>query len=431
MDVLSNSTLIGIAAFIIPFIIFLWRFVGNTKQKNKFSMVEFEKELKKFNPQSLVKDKMEEISVLKKKCSTSIMVPDENKELIDLGRINYLNLLKNNEIKENATECINEYGIGTNGPRGFFGTTEIHLNLEKTLSEFLGTEDALVYAYGFTTVSSVIMTYCKPNDLIFCDEQVNFSIKQGVIMAKCEAEYFKHNDSEDLCLKIKRNEKRNKKMFLVIEGLYALTGTICSLPDILKVAKDYKLNVFLDESFSFGVLGINGKGILEHYKINVNEVDLIIGSLENCLGSIGGFCAGTHQVIEYQRLFSASYVYSASLPAFLNQAAIDALPFVVNNSIFLQILATKFQEFLHSIQNFYVLSDAISPVKIVNFQKDGRRKVTEEAIYEYCRDRGVYFILNTRGLIIHLNVELYFDCNKLNRVFRVLKSAAEVCGSTC
>lgn len=409
------------AAFFIPFVIFLWRFMYNPKREERNSKLK--NRIENFVPKHLI-DETEDDS--DKKDNTSIYVPEDSPNLIDLARVNYLNLLNNNDIKESAIECVKNYGVGTNGPRGFFGTTEIHLNVEKALAEFLGTEDAIVYAYGFTTISSVIMAYCKAGDLIFCDEAVNYSVKQGVIMSKSEPIYFRHNNTEDLVEKLKENEMRDKRKFLIVEGLYSSDGTLCKLVEILKVVKEYKLFIFLDESLSFGVVGVNGRGVTEHFNVNIKEIDVIIGSLENCLGSIGGFCAGSNAIIEHQRLFSASYVYSASLPTFLNQVAIDVLPIVKNKAIFLQILATKFQEFLFSLPHIRVINDAISPMKIIRHEKEERRKRVEEAIFEYCRDRGVYMCLNSNGITMHLNVDLYFNKGKLEQVYEIIRRGVEV-----
>lgn len=264
----------------------------------------------------------------------------------------------------------------------------------------------------------------KPDDLIFCDEYVNFSLKQGMLAARSEIIFFSNNDPVDLSHRLEEHSKRNKRKFLILEGIYEKNGIVCKLAEFIKIAAMHKTRVFLDESISIGVVGINGKGMTEHAHVSINDIDLIIGSLENSFGSIGGFCAGTHDMIEFQRLNSTGYAFSASLPTYLCDVALKAIPIVENNSIFLQVLATKVQEYLISLDCIKVISDTISPLKILNYYRNGIRCMqAEESIYEYCRDHYLYLILNKNGLIMHLNVELYFNEDRRCRVYEVLLEA--------
>lgn len=227
-------------------------------------------------------------------------------------------------------------------------------------------------------------------------------------------------------MQLEKHQNTRKKKFLIVEGIYEKNGTLCVLPKLLPIAHEFKLRIFIDESVSFGVLGVNGKGITEHYQIDVGDVDLIIGSLENALGSIGGFCAGSKSLIEYQRENGSAQSYAATLPTYLSQTCVAALPIVKNNSIFLQILATKFQEFLCTLHNIKVISDPISPLKIIRYESNGcRNMLAEESIYEFCRDNYVYMVLGTNGITLHLNVELYFNGDRLKRVYQVLEAALD------
>ncbi|XP_066908228.1 serine palmitoyltransferase 1 [Halyomorpha halys] len=313
---------------------------------------------------------------------------------ITVNGINCLNLSSHdflgfNEEKviENSTiQSIRKYGIGSCGPRGFFGTVDVHLELEERLAKFMDLEEAVVYAYGFSTISSAIPAYAKRGDVIFVDEEVNFSIQKGLDASRSEIKYFKHNNMKDLEglllkqaeLDLKNTKKAAKtRRFLVIEGIYMKTGKLCNLPELVLLSKKYKLRMFIDESISFGTLGKNGKGVTEHFNIPVTEVDLIMASLEMSVASVGGFCVGSSFIVEHQRLSGLGYCFSASLPPLLTSAAIKALDILENSPqivIELQNVCCTFHQYLlnsNILMNFFTLiGDDISPIKHLVLRND-------------------------------------------------------------
>nr|UVW99782.1 serine palmitoyltransferase 1 [Laodelphax striatellus] len=247
---------------------------------------------------------------------------------------NYIGLIGNEAIENSAIETITKCGVGSCGPRGFYGTHEIHLDLEERLAKFMDLEEALVYSYGFSTISSAIPAYAKRGDIIFVDEGVNFAVQMGLEASRSDIEYFKHNDVKDLeklldqqAERDRRNPKKAAKTrrFLIVEGIYMKFGDICPLPELIELRKKHKLRIFIDESVSFGTLGKHGRGVTEYFNIPKIEVDLIMVSMENALASVGGFCVGSSYIIEHQRLSGLGYCFSASLPPLLASAAISAI----------------------------------------------------------------------------------------------------------
>lgn len=208
------------------------------------------------------------------------------KNCLNLGTHNYLGFLESREIEESAAKTVRKYGVGSCGPRGFYGTVDVHLELEERLAKFMEAEEAVVYSYGFSTVASAIPAYCKRRDLVFVDEKVNFSIQKGLDASRSNIKYFKHNCIQDLERLLKEQAELDKKdlkraaktrRFLVVEGIYMNTGLICPLPELVELCRRYKLRIFIDESISFGTLGVNGKGVTEHFGVPRHEVDMIIG----------------------------------------------------------------------------------------------------------------------------------------------------------
>uniref|UniRef100_A0A2P2IBK8 Serine palmitoyltransferase 1 n=1 Tax=Hirondellea gigas TaxID=1518452 RepID=A0A2P2IBK8_9CRUS len=253
-----------------------------------------------------------------------------NGPLLNLASNDYLRFSENKSIEAAALECLHQYGVGSCGPRSFYGTTAMHIELESRISEFFNVENAVMYAYGFSTMASAIPCYAKSGDVIFVDEAVYFPIQRGLQASRSRILYFRHNDTEhlkELLEQQARDDKQDPKKasatrrFLVTEGLYFNTGDICPLPELVAFRRQYKLRFFLDESCSFGVLGPTGKGVMEHYNIPVHEVDLLMCSLEYAGATTGGFTAGTRFVVEHQRLSGLGYAFSASLPPMLAASA--------------------------------------------------------------------------------------------------------------
>ena len=211
---------------------------------------------------------------------------------------------------------------------------DVHLDLESRLAKFMELEEALIYSYGFSTIASAIPAYAKRGDIIFADEGVNFAVQKGLEASRSDVRFFKHNDMKDLerlleaqQMKEIKDVKNSKvvRKFLVVEGVYMNSGDICPLPEIVELKIKYKVRLFVDESISFGTLGTHGKGVTEYFGIPADHLDLIMGSLEYAIPSVGGFCVGSSFVVDHQRLSGLGYCFSASLPPMLAAAAISAI----------------------------------------------------------------------------------------------------------
>uniref|UniRef100_A0AC35TXP3 Aminotran_1_2 domain-containing protein n=1 Tax=Rhabditophanes sp. KR3021 TaxID=114890 RepID=A0AC35TXP3_9BILA len=330
----------ALETFLIAVIVYLvvFRRKSNKKEKNtSLSEEEIDQYVQEWEPEPLTPETPQDHPALNPKFVEGRMgkyVQIEGKEYLNMATYNFLSFVGDKEIEEAAKKTIYKYGVGSCSPRGFYGTVDVHLDLEKEIAEFLKTEECVLYSYGFATIASAIPAYAKAGDVIFVDKKANFSIQKGLQASRSRIEWFEHNDMEDLerLLKIqdeadKKNPKKAEKIrrFIVVEGLYANSADICPLDQIIKLKWQYKVRVFLDESFSFGVLGKSGRGVTEHFGIDVIEVDMIMASLENAFATTGGFCTGRSYVVAHQRLSGLGYCFSASLPPLLATAASEAL----------------------------------------------------------------------------------------------------------
>lgn len=381
-----------------------------------------------FSPEPLIKPEKQPHT--NDEIETPIIIEDEN--TIDLARTNYLNILNNEDIKKSAENIIRKYGVGTCGPRAFYGTTDVHLELEERIAQFLGMEESIVYSYGFVAISSSIAAYCKKSDVVFTHTNCNTAIQQGLQMAKSQVVYFDHQNPKSFAEAVRKvtesekGKKRTARKFLIAEGVSWKTGKILPLPEFLETAEAHKIRVFLEESYSFGILGEKGQGLMEYFNIDPYRLDMIIATLEAATGSIGGFCAGSHMAIEHQRLSGSGYIFSASLPTFLVKAGIESIELLKQNKPHhkLRILNQKFHDMLLDA-GYAVQSDPLSAFKVFNAKEEDEtiRKEKEKKIYDYCKKNNVYLLLNEHGLLANLNVVLLDDAKRYEKVEEVLKEA--------
>uniref|UniRef100_A0A8C9RFB1 Serine palmitoyltransferase 1 n=1 Tax=Scleropages formosus TaxID=113540 RepID=A0A8C9RFB1_SCLFO len=336
---------------------------------------------------------------------TSHKIVVNGKECINFASFNFLGLLDNERVKKRALSSLKKYGVGTCGPRGFYGTFDVHLELEDRLAKFMRTEEAIIYSYGFATIASAIPAYSKRGDIVFVDEAACFAIQKGLQASRSFIKYFKHNDMEDLERLLKDQEVEDQKnprkarvirRFIVVEGLYINTGDICPLPELVKLKYRYKVRIFLEESLSFGVLGDHGRGVTEHFGVNIDDIDLISANMENALASIGGFCCGRSFVIDHQRLSGQGYCFSASLPPMLAAAAIEALNIMEEDPEIFTILREKcscVHRALQGIPGLKVVGESFTPALHLQLEtstgsRDSDMK-TLRTIVEYCMNRRV------------------------------------------
>ncbi|AEO98267.1 serine palmitoyltransferase [Emiliania huxleyi virus 201] len=236
----------------------------------------------------------------------------------------FLNMHKHPDVIVSAKNAIDVYSCGTCGPRGFYGTLDIHMDLESTLATKLNVEKAIIYSYGLVVVSSVVKAFAKPNDFLIYDELVSTPVKSGIVLSRASKLSFKHNDISSLVEQLEYAKQLDPNgdatVYVLVEGVYANIGDIVNLPCIIALRSRYKFCLICDDSYGFGLLGKHRLGTPDHYNVPHSEVDLYIGSFEHAIGSVGGFCAGVGDMISHQALNGSGYCFSASLPAYCTSA---------------------------------------------------------------------------------------------------------------
>ncbi|SCV71956.1 BQ2448_4650 [Microbotryum intermedium] len=259
---------------------------------------------------------------------------NQGKVVLNLASSNFAGLAGNERIKDKAVKCLKRYGVGSCGPPGFYGTFDVHMELERDIAAFLSVPSVIMYSHSFSTISSVIPSFSKRGDIIVADRGVNFAIQKGIQISRSNIRWYDHGDYEALERILEQIHKEDKKYkrkvtngrrFIITEGIFENDGSMVDLPKVMELKLKYKYRLILDETWSFGVVGKTGRGVTEVFDIPTAEVDMLVGSMANGLSSTGGFCAGSKEVVAHQRINSPGFVFSAALPPLLAVSASEAI----------------------------------------------------------------------------------------------------------
>ncbi|KAG9395777.1 Aminotransferase class I and II [Carpediemonas membranifera] len=351
-----------------------------------------------------------------------ITSPDEGERAVtDFSTTDFMRQSRSKGSRIAAEGTIAAFGVGSCGPRGFYGTITPHMDLENHIGEVmrsminelitktgkkmaLTTDEshaAIAYSFGYATISSVISAFVKHQDYVVYDEAAPSSIQTGVNLSKsAHACAFSSTAVEGgrkptLDAAIDRLEREAavqkddnshlRRKFIVVEGISAQRGTLVDLPAVLAVARKHHWRVLIDDSFAIGVLGAKGRGTIEHYADQgllsdpavvefIRDYVMVTFTFSNALGSIGGACFGTKESAEFQTLNGLGYIFSASAPPYLCTVASHSLRTITDESeadlATLRENAVYLQDKLVDA-GLAVVSDPICPMKVIEMPFPG------------------------------------------------------------
>ena len=253
------------------------------------------------------------------------------------------NFEKDEKRQERLINIIKEYGCGSCGPRNFYGGTMEHVTLEDEIKKFYDTDEAIIISYGHNLMSSVVPVFAKPGNVVLVDELCNYPIQLGCRLGKAKVIKYKHNNINDLEQKL--NEAKNlinssySLITIVTEGVFQHDYSLAPLKEIVNLKKSFlennrksNLYIIVDDSLGIGNIGPNLKGSLDYAYLNLkDDIDIVCGSFEFCMNSVGGFLAGNINKIYKCRLFAAGYIFSASSPPYSCTAAKDSFERIEKN----------------------------------------------------------------------------------------------------
>ncbi len=248
----------------------------------------------------------------------------DNVEVINFCANNYLGLSSHPRVTEAAKRTIDTHGYGMSSVRFICGTQDIHKELEQKISEFLHTDDTILYAAAFDANGGVFEPLLGPEDAIVSDELNHASIIDGIRLCKASRYRYKNNDMQDLELQLKAARDAGARQILIAtDGAFSMDGTIARLDKICDLADQYEALVMTDESHSTGFLGKTGRGVPELCGV-MERVDIITGTLGKALGGAsGGFTSGRKEIIELLRQRSRPYLFSNTLAPAIVGASIE------------------------------------------------------------------------------------------------------------
>ncbi|MBN1530113.1 MAG: aminotransferase class I/II-fold pyridoxal phosphate-dependent enzyme, partial [Thermoleophilaceae bacterium] len=325
------------------------------------------------------------------------VVEMEGAERIMLGSNNYLGLTGDERVKQAARQALEDFGTGLTGSRFLNGTTPLHLELERELADWMGTEDAIVYSTGYLANTGCIGTLLSPSDTVICDSGDHASILDAVTLSRARIRPFRHNRLDKLEAMLRRADDDGGGVLVVVDGVFSMEGDVAPLPDIIALCREHGARLMVDEAHGVGVLGARGAGASEAFDVE-EDVDLRMGTFSKSLASCGGFIAGPSEVIDFLRVQSRAFMFTASAVPAAMGAALGALR-VIRSPEGPELMAKVLDNARYLHRGFAELgyevnepipmpdgSDLITPIVPILVRDDWRAVMLWRALW----DAGVY-----------------------------------------
>jgi 8-amino-7-oxononanoate synthase len=239
------------------------------------------------------------------------VVEMEGQRRIMLGSNNYLGLTGDERVKRGALDALDRYGTGLTGSRLLNGTTELHVELESELADWFGTEAAIVFTTGHQANLGALGTILGPGDTVIADSGDHASILDGCILSRAKLRAFRHNRIDLLEKQLNKAEEDGGGVLVVVDGVFSMEGDVAPLPEIAELCSKYGARLMVDEAHALGVLGARGAGTAELLGVE-DKVDLRMATFSKSLASCGGVIAGPADVIEFLRIQSRPFLFTAS-----------------------------------------------------------------------------------------------------------------------
>ncbi len=256
---------------------------------------------------------------------------ENGKTALNFCANNYLGLANNKELINAAKEALETHGYGMASVRFICGTGDLHKKLEKSIADFFGTEDTILYAACFDANGGVFEPLLGEQDAIISDSLNHASIIDGVRLCKAKRFRYENANMEDLKNQLQAAKDCRFKL-IVTDGVFSMDGNVAPLDKIHKLANEYNAMVMVDESHSAGVVGKTGRGVTEHYNLR-GQIEIITGTLGKAFGgAIGGFTTGKKEIIDMLRQRSRPYLFSNSIPPLVAAAGIKMVEIMKNTN---------------------------------------------------------------------------------------------------
>jgi glycine C-acetyltransferase len=254
----------------------------------------------------------------------AVITLDDGSSVLNFCANNYLGLANNRDLIATAREAVDEYGYGMASVRFICGTQTVHKELEESLSQFLGTEDTILYSSCFDANGGLFETILTDEDAVISDSLNHASIIDGIRLSKAQRFRYANNDMDDLRRQLEAAADARYKL-IATDGVFSMDGIIADLPGICDLAEEYEALVMVDDSHAVGFVGPNGGGTPDHWGVQ-DRVDIVTGTLGKALGGAsGGYTSGRREIVAWLRQRSRPYLFSNTLAPVITATTLRAL----------------------------------------------------------------------------------------------------------
>ncbi len=370
------------------------------------------------------------------------VVKVNGKEVVMLASNNYLGLSSHPKIMEAALEGVKKYGYGMSSVRFICGTHEVHLELERKIASFLGTEDTILYLSCFSANEGLFAGLFADNlgfesyrDVIYSDRLNHASIIDGMRLCKAETtdkRIYNHRDTGHLKMMLEEDRGREYRFRLMVtDGVFSMEGDLAPLPELVNLAKTYDAILVVDDSHSIGVLGKTGRGTAEDLGV-LGKVDITTGTLGKALGgAVGGFITGKKVIVDYLRQSSRPYIFSNSLPPAIVYTSLKAFELLEKDNSLVEKLHQNTAYFRKEIKNLgYTIIEGTHPIVPIMLgeaalAQDASAELLKEGVYI----KGLWFPVVPRGEArLRAQVSAALEKKDLDRALEAFKKVGKRLG---
>ena len=308
----------------------------------------------------------------------------DGRDVLVLCSNNYLGLATHPKLRRAALDAVEKYGVGSGAVRAISGNMDVHVELEERLANFKGAEASLTYPTGFMANSGLIPQLVGKGDLIISDELNHGSIIDGVRLARSERAVYKHNDTEDLALKLEEAEvKEYRRILIITDGVFSMDGDIAPLDEVVKCGSKHGALIYVDDAHGEGVLGDKGKGVVSHFNLTHKDVHVEMGTFSKAYGTIGGHISGSENLVKFAYNKSRTWLLSSSHPPAVAAATIAAIDVLENEPQHVEKLWKNTVYFKKAVQDLgFNTGNSQTPIIPIIVGESPKAKALADRLYE-------------------------------------------------
>jgi len=252
----------------------------------------------------------------------------DGKSVVNLSSNNYLGLTTHPALTRAARAALEEFGVGSGSVRTIAGTMALHMELERKLAEFKKTEATVVFQSGFAANAGTVAAILTKDDVVISDELNHASIIDGCRLSKAAIKVFPHRDAR-AAREILQGLPADQRKLLITDGVFSMDGDLGALPELCDLAEEYGCIMMVDDAHASGVFGKNGRGTIDHFELH-GRVDIQVGTLSKAIGALGGYIAGSRNLIDFLHHRGRPFLFSTSHPPSVTATCLAAIDVLLN-----------------------------------------------------------------------------------------------------